>query len=82
MPINEIRSLDYATRMALRIQQLKSYEARVDGCLVLNAPPNCFRVRNALGEEILSWDSFVHLWLRNIECDQPFVTKPHLLRRR
>ena len=58
------------------------YATKIDGCIVTGTPAIGVRIKNELGEDHITWDSFRELWLRNVECDEKFVTKPQLLRRR
>ena len=37
-------------------------------------------ISNQLGTDVMPWESFVHLWLRNLECDEQFKTKPFMAR--
>lgn len=81
------RSRDEAHRVARMVMVASlsksiHYIAEIDGCSIVGAPAIGVRIKNELGEECITWDSFCELWLRNVECDEPFVSKPQLLRRK
>lgn len=75
------RSREMAHWLAHRLMAA-SRPKEIDGCRVIGSPAMGVRIKNELGEECITWDSFCELWLRNIECDEPFVTKPQLLRKK
>lgn len=75
------RSREMAHLLAHRLMAA-SHPKEIDGCRVIGSPAMGVRIKNELGEECITWDSFCELWLRNIECDEPFVTKPQLLRKK
>lgn len=76
-----VRDREMAHLLAGRLEKSKFHSSYIDGCLCAGTSATGVKVVNELGEERLTWDSFCELWLRNVECDQPFVTKPHLLRK-
>ena len=76
------RSREMAHLIARRLEHSKYHCTRIDGCLCVGLPCTGVKIKNEFGVDRLTWDSFRELWLRNVECDEPFVTKPNLLRRR
>ena len=76
------RSREMAHLLARRLEHSKYHCTKIDGAICVGTPSVGVNITNELGEERLTWDSFRELWLRNVECDEPFVTKPHLLRAR
>ena len=77
-----IRNYWQAMRFANRLINSQKHRIRVDDSECWGLPCTGIHIRNHYGEETITWDSFVRLWLHNCECDQPFVTKPFLARRR
>ena len=77
-----LRSREMAHLLANRLVRIKHNSTRIDGCQCTGTPATGVRIKNKLGEERLTWDSFRELWLRNVECDENFVTKPQLMRRK
>ena len=71
-----------ANRLAIAAVSRRIHNVtKIDGCYVCGSPAIGVHISNELGEERITWDSFRELWLRNIECDEAFVTKPELLRK-
>lgn len=77
-----VRTYSQAREFADRLERSSKHVIRVDGCNCVGMPCIGVRVSNHLGVERLTWDSFVHLWLQNRECDERFVTKPFLARKK
>ena len=76
------RSRQMAHLLAGRLERTRYHATRIDGCMCVGTPATGVKVKNALGVDTLTWDAFRELWLMNVECDQHFVTKPHLFRQR
>lgn len=77
-----VRNLQQAMPYANRLINSKNHFVHVDGSDCWGLPCTGIHIRNQYGEETVTWDSFVRLWLHNCECDEPFITKPFLARRR
>lgn len=75
-----VRTYWQARVFADRLERNPNKPIRVDGCICIGVPCIGVRVTNGLGTDLLTWDSFLHLWLQNCECDEHFVTKPSLAR--
>ena len=75
-----VRTYKQALTYARRLLSTKNHSIRVDGSDCWGLPCTGVHIRNRFGEELITWDSFVHLWLQNHECDESFVTKPFLAR--
>ena len=76
-----VRNYWQASRYSSRLLTSKNNYVCVDGSDCWGHPSTGIHIRNQYGEELITWDSFVHLWLQNCECDEPFVTKPFLMRK-
>lgn len=75
-----IRSYNQAVELANKLIRTSKCFIRIDDCDVMGSPQLGVRIANRLGVDIMPWDSFVHLWLQNRECDQQFKTKPFMAR--
>lgn len=76
-----LRSREEAFRIVRQVERMacRNY-IRIDGFQVAGVPSVGVIIKNSNIEERITWDSFRELWLRNVECDEPFVTKPFLAR--
>ena len=77
-----VRTYWQARRIADKLERTSKGFIRADGCTCSGAPCTGILVANEYGTDILTWDSFVHLWLQNRECDERFITKPFLARKK
>lgn len=75
-----LRSREMAHLIAQRLERSKFHCSKIDGAMCVGVPAIGVRITNEFGQERLTWDSFRELWLRNVECDEKFVTKPELMR--
>lgn len=77
-----VRTFYQALRIAAKLERTSKGFIRADGCTCSGLPCTGILVSNEYGTDILTWDSFVHLWLQNRECDERFITKPFLARKK
>lgn len=76
-----VRSRAQAHYIADRLITRQDHYTRVDNSDCWGVPATGIHIKNKYGEELITWDSFRELWLRNVECDEKFVTKPFLARK-
>lgn len=75
-----IRSTYEVLALANRLSRCATLN--VDGCICYGSPKSGVHIQSKNHSDFVTWDSFCHLWLRNIKCDEFFNTKPFLYRKK